>query len=84
MPEPTTRPDEGAANAPAPLLPDPNICETRPVGNIRAFGECLTESRDKCPHIVSYGDRHLCYHPNWAAFVTPSSDQTANPAWEFS
>jgi len=53
------------------VLPDPAICRTRPIGEIRSFAACLVNNPGSCPHAMSYGSTYLCRHPHWGDFVKP-------------
>jgi len=57
-------------NPPSPrVLPDPAICHTRPIGEIRSFATCLVKCPSTCPHVMSYGSSYLCRHPDWEQFL---------------
>ena len=53
------------------VLPDPNICRTRPIGEIRSFAMCLVSNPSSCLYAMSYGSSYLCRHPQWQTFVKP-------------
>jgi len=52
-------------------LPDPDICHTSPVGEIKIFATCHVKSPFKCRHAMGFGDGYFCTHPNWDNFVQP-------------
>lgn len=53
------------------VLPDPNICRTKPIGEIKSFATCHVDAPFTCPHAMSYGNGYLCRHPTWKDFVKP-------------
>ena len=50
-------------------LPDPKVCRTSPVGEIKSFGNCHVESPCNCQHAMSFGYGYLCKHPGWKELV---------------
>ena len=60
------------------VLPDPEICRTIPIGQIRLFARCCVDKPFNCPHVAWFAESYFCKHPNWEEFVkarTPESKQ---------
>jgi hypothetical protein len=53
-------------------LPDPDICEAKPIGQINSFAMCMVEYPLTCKYVMGYGNGYLCRHPNWRGFVKQS------------
>jgi len=54
------------------VLPDPKICRTTPIGDIRLFGTCLVNNPIECAQAFNFGDGYICRHPNWKDFIKPN------------
>jgi hypothetical protein len=71
MPEKILTPD-GEPHSHLPLvLPDPSICRTEAIGEIKGFATCLVNRPNLCRFAMGYGDSFLCRHPNWKNFLHP-------------
>jgi len=58
------------------VLPDPNTCCTKPIGDVGALnpiGTCLVNGPFGCPYLIGFGDNHFCIHPNWNDFIKPQT-----------
>jgi hypothetical protein len=45
-------------------LPDPKICRTTAIGEIKSFATCHVECPINCPHAISFGEGYFCKHPS--------------------
>jgi len=69
MPEDITNPSEETNTRPLRILPDPEICCTKPIGSIESFATCLVDCPIACRYVMGYGKGYLCRHPKWREFV---------------
>ena len=54
----------------SPVLPDPNICRTEPLGKVNIFANCLVDNPVNCPYaLTNFGDGYLCKHSEWKRFL---------------
>jgi hypothetical protein len=60
------------------VLPNPNICCSKPIGNegwLNPIGTCLVDSPLGCPYLIGFGENHFCTHPHWTDFIKPRDSQ---------
>ena len=55
-----------------PVLPDPNICQTRNMGNEDDPFECLVPSPNRCQFALPAGRWVYCFHPDRKKFERPA------------
>jgi hypothetical protein len=60
-----------------PVLPDPLLCRTCPIGTIEEFAECLVHHPAYCPHVLDAGSAYYCGHPHWRRFIQSPSHPSA-------
>jgi hypothetical protein len=68
MPEEKQAPGGQAEHDFLRVLPDPNICRTRPMGRITLYAVCLVDSPFTCRYATDYGAGYLCENPHWTDF----------------
>ena len=54
--EPMSTPDGGEKQRVPRVLPNPDICRTKPIGSINSFATCLVDEPSICPHVLNYGN----------------------------
>ena len=51
------------------VLPDPNICCARPMGQLQSFAACLVAIPFDCPHAIPATGGTFCTNVKWKDFV---------------
>jgi hypothetical protein len=60
-------------------LPDPEICQTRFLGQPFDFCKCLVENPEACEHaVVGYNPSVICWHPDRRSFEKTESSVEFN------
>ena len=55
-------------------LPERN-CQSRALGDIPAFGQCLAKDSAGCIYRMDFGGAPLCFNPRWREFCLKGETQ---------